>query len=113
MFKRDNLLNLLNYDSKNIDFNTTLNSVKVNKCYRHNKDVYLPSWVNDDDVYFILNYFDTIGFYSVDAEVENIRIQEELINEKLSKIADKSNKYSNLGQKIGFSLGMAIFIIIL
>ena len=34
-------------------------------------------------------------------------------NEKLSKIRDKSNKFSNLGQKLGFSFGLVVFILIL
>ena len=114
MFKYDNLLNLLNFETENQDFKATLDSFKLYKSNTFNNlDLYFPYWADDEDKQFLTNYFTCLGKGNSDSEMENLVFYEELIKEKLKKIADKSNKFSNLGQKLGFAVGMAIFIIIL
>ena len=114
MFKHDNLLNILYSPPYSSDFNTTLDSFKL---YKSNNliaiDLYFPYWANDDDKQFITNYFLSLGKGNRDSEMENIIYYENIISEKLKKISDKSSKFSSLGQKLGFAVGMAIFVIIL
>ena len=114
MFKHDNLINLLDFTTNNQDFKATLNSFK---CFTANSlndfDLHYPLWANEEDKQFIDDYFTNLGKGNTDAEMENILYFEELIKEKLKKITDKSSRFSNLGQKLGFAVGMAIFIIIL
>lgn len=114
MFKHDNLLNLLDFTTNNQDFKATLNSFKCSTANSLNVfDLYYPLWANEEDKQFIDDYFTNLGKGNTDAEMENILYFEELIKEKLKKITDKSSRFSNLGQKLGFAVGMAIFIIIL
>ena len=114
MFRHDNLLNLLDFTTANQDFRATLNSFKCFKANTLNTlDLYFPLWANEEDKQFLTDYFISLGKGNADAEMENILYFEEQIKEKLKKIEDKSSKFSNLGQKLGFAVGMAIFIIIL
>ena len=114
MFRHDNLLNLLDFTTANQDFRATLNSFKCFKANTLNTlDLYFPLWANEEDKQFLNDYFISLGKGNADAEMENILYFEEQIKEKLKKIEDKSSKFSNLGQKLGFAVGMAIFIIIL
>ncbi|MBR2337567.1 MAG: hypothetical protein IKA61_06460 [Clostridia bacterium] len=113
-FKRDSLIELLDYKCNNEDFCTVLSSFKLSKSsMQSNSELYFPSWTSIEDRQFLVDYFNSLGTGNSDSEIENLNLYDELINEKLCKISDKSSKYSNMGQKLGFSFGMAIFIIII
>ena len=113
-YKQDSLLKLLDVDSKNDNFNQTLKSYKL---YLYSgdsiEDIYLPDFLEEDDKLELINYFNSLGKNSVLSELEFNGYYEEQFNEKLCKIRDKNSRFSNLGQKLGFSFGLVVFILIL
>ncbi len=114
LHKKEDLLELLRFKCDNEDFSATLTSLKLNVTLENDaSELYFPYWADGDDRAFLSNYFNSLGENNLQAEMENIVIQENLINDKVLKIADKSSKFSNLGQRLGFSVGMVVFIIIL
>jgi hypothetical protein len=114
MHRQENILNLVNVDTFCQDFKATLSSFKLSKQNETtNLDIYFPDWADDEDKVFLLNYFSLLGKGNLQSEMENMLYHEEIINEKLNKIADKNSKFSKLGQKLGFAVGMTVFIIIL
>ena len=114
MYKRDNLLDLLNFSCENQEFLATISSFKLNLYSETSRDeVYLPYWVDEEDKRFLNDYFNSLGKNNLDAEVEFVSAEQVIIDEKVKIIADNSSRFSNLGQKLGFSLGMVVFIIIL
>ena len=113
-FKQEDLLNLVNFDYKNQDFNASISSFKLAKQNVFDyQELYYPEFLDKDDRAFLSNYFELLGKGNTKAEMENLVFYEELINEKVCKIADNCSKFSNLGQRLGFAVGMAVFIIIL
>ena len=114
LHKKDNLLHLLDFKCNNNEFLATLSSVKLKKALSNDAStVYFPNWTDEDDVAFLTDYFNSLGENNLTAEVERITNYDLIINEKVSKIADKSIRFSNLGQKLGLAVGVAVFIIIL
>ena len=114
LYRCDSLLNLVDYRTKNEHFNQTLQSYKLYLFTQGNiDDLYMPQFLDEEDRQNLLSYFLQIGKGNTISELEFIEYFDGELIEKLSKIRDKSNKFSNLGQKLGFSFGLGIFILIL
>ena len=113
LHKRDILVNLLDFKCENQDFSATLSSIKLKILQLSESCIYLPYWADEDDKTYLNEYFLSLGKNNSLAEIEFITAQEEIINEKVLKIADKNSKFLNLGQKLGLAVGIAVFIIIL
>lgn len=114
MYKQDNLLKLLDFNFENSDFKTSLQSLKIVKYNEStSNELYFPEYLETEDIAFLTNYFTSLGRGNLDSEMENLLFYENEINEKVDKIADKNSKFSNLGQKLGFAIGMTVFIVIL
>lgn len=113
-FKRDSILNLLDNEYKCKDFCLTLQSFKT--CvFTDGKfsDVFFPDWFDLEDLNFLTEYLLNLGKGNSSSEKEFIDAYQILIDEKLVKIKDNNCKFSKLGKRLGFSVGMAVFILIL
>ena len=113
-YKRESMIKMLDFDCKNEYLNDTLKSFKTYLFYGKNvDDIYFPPFLEDEEIKIFKDYFETIGKNSAVSELEFIKYFDDKLNEKLLKIRDKINKFSTLGQKIGFSVGLAVCILIL
>jgi hypothetical protein len=114
MHYQSDILNLVNFENFSNDFSTTLSSFKLSRLNDSSSlELYFPEWLDKDERVFLTNYFNILGKGNLQSEMENLTFYEEIINEKLFKIADKNSKFSKLGQKLGLAVGTTLFIIIL
>ncbi len=113
-FRKDTLFNTLKTYSCQNDFNYTLDSYRA---YVYNagevEDVFFPQYIDGEDRTFLYSYFEKLGKGNSFSEVEFLTFSQDIINEKLLKIKDNCSKFSKLGQKLGFAVGMTVFILIL
>lgn len=113
-FKRDSILNLLDQEYKSKDFCLTMQSFKTCIFSSGNlSDVYFPSWCESEDITFFTEYLLNLGKGNSYSEMDFADAYQILIDEKLVKIKDNNGKFTKLGKRIGFSVGMAVFILIL
>lgn len=110
-FRKDNLINLLNYDCKNDDFICTLKSAKLIITGISKEEICLPEYITDKD--FFNRFFCNIGYGNGINELNFLCEYEDELNEKLLKIKDNYSKLSSLYDKLGFSFGMVVMILIL
>lgn len=113
-FKQDSIVNLLDKEYKSKEFSLTLQSFKA--CtfnFGNISDLYMPQWIKDDDASFIRDYLLNLGKGNSVSEMDFIDVYQNLIDEKLVKIKDNNCKFTNLGKRLGFSAGIALFILIL
>ena len=113
-FRKDTLFNTLKTYSYQSDFNYTLESYKT---YVYTggeiEDLFFPQYIDGEDKTFLYSYFEKIGKGNSFSEGDFLSSSQEVINEKLLKIKDNCSKFSKLGQKLGFAVGMTVFILIL
>ena len=113
-FRKDNLIKLLDYECCCKDFYLTLQSMK-NCIYTDGSfcEVYFPSWFDDGDKLFLIEYLSNLGKGNSVAEMDFVDSNAEIICEKLVKIKDNNSKFTNLGKKLGLVGGIAVFVLIL
>lgn len=111
LFKRENILKLLDYNTKNQEFSATLKSVKLKICGISRDRIYIPEFIEESD--FFTSYFDCLGLDCSVGELDLLNEYEVISNEKLLKIKDNCSKFSKLGSKLGFSAGMVVMILLL
>ena len=112
-FKRQNLIELLDFKSSDEDFNCYLSSCKLTLVSNENIDRFFPFWCSDNDKDFLVAYMEGVGKNGRESELDFINSQEEIIDERIAKIEENMKKYSSLGQKLGFALGMGLVVIII
>ncbi len=114
LFKRENLINLLNFPSSCEDFSLTLSSFKTSIMLEESSnEIFIPKYVEQKDKDIFIDYFSKIGKGSLTSELDFLNGFEIILNEKLVKIKDNNSKFSKLGQKLGFAVGMAVTILII
>ncbi len=114
LFKRENLVNLLDFTSSCEDFLLTLSSFKTSILLEESySDIFIPDYVEQIDREIFIDYFSKIGKGNLTSELDFLSSFEIVLNEKLLKIKDNNSKFSKLGQKLGFAVGMAVTILII
>lgn len=112
-FKRQNLIELLDYKSNDEDFNCFLSSYRLNVLSKRDGEYFYPKWMSEDEKYFIKSYIEGVGKNGSQSELDFIDSYEEIIDEKLIKIKEDKRKFANLGQKLGFVFGVGLAVIII
>ena len=111
-FKRHNVLQLLDDNSYSKDFCLLLSSYKLSTLQGVDKGLCFPSWAEREDIAFLTTYLNGLGKNSIETELDFINSYEDIIDQKLVKIEENKQKFSKLGQKLGFSVGLGLVIII-
>ncbi|MBQ9782281.1 MAG: hypothetical protein IJW26_03755 [Clostridia bacterium] len=112
-FKRKNIIELLDFKTSDEDFNCFLSSYKLKVTAINDEKIYTPTWASEEDVEFLTSYLNGIGKNGSISELDFLNSYEDGINDKLIKIKENDAKYSKLGQKLGFAVGMGLVVIIL
>ena len=69
MYRHDDIINLLDFNTKNQDFKSCLESVKLNKSSIGEKnEIYIPRWADEEDKEFFTTYFNSLGIGNTDSE---------------------------------------------
>ena len=111
-FKREGVIALMANDYGNEDFEKYLKGV-VNAKKIDTALPELPPYIQADDAIKISDYFSSIGSLNSNSEVDLLNSMREQLSKKKSEYGETSSKYKNLGLKLGFALGAALFIIII
>ncbi len=109
-FKRESIPEFIVNDFGNDDFNSTLSGIDFTK---DDLGLSFPDYIKKDDSKIFRDYFIAIGKQSEYAENEYLRSMNDVFSEMKKKTSIEAEKARPLGLKIGFSLGVIIFIIIL
>lgn len=114
-FKRENIVTVLeNFKSTCIDFDCTVKSAIGLICNNYiSSQLYLPNWIDESDVSFFSGFFERIGESSINSELDFLTETQYILDEKLLKIKENNGKFTKLGQRLGLSLGLTIFILVL
>lgn len=114
-FKRENIISVLsNFASTCPDFDCTIKSATALISHKEvSNQLYIPNWIDDQDAMFFYNFFEKIGAQSTQSELDFLSEIQYILNEKLLKIKENNVKFTKLGQRLGISLGLTIFILIL
>lgn len=112
-FRRKNIIDLLNYNSNDEDFNCFLSSCKLAVTVGEVKNIFLPKWATEEDRNFFVSYFEGIGKNGTLSELDYINSYSEIIDDKLIKIKENATNFSKLGQKLGFAVGACLVVIII
>ena len=112
-FKRKGVLQLFEDKSYCADFSFLLSSYKLSVLQGFDKKLSFPTWADREDEEFLTTYLNGLGKNSSETELDFINSYEEIINQKLIKIEENKHKFSKLGQKLGFTVGLGLVIIII
>ena len=111
-FKKNGILDVLGDDFGNKDFDVFIHEYKLAMESGSNLPT-LPDYLDDKDKEEIDGYFIKIGKSSSVSEYNFLLLKREEFAERCSELKIESQKYSSLGTRLGFILGVTVFIIII
>ena len=109
-YKKEELPVFIKNDFGFDDFNSTVSSLNFGLS---DLGLSFPDYLKKDDVKISRDYFIAIGKQSNFAETKYLRSMDRVFSEIKEKTAIQAEKSKSLGIKLGFSLGVIVFIIIL
>ena len=74
---------------------------------------YLPTFLSDAQKERVISYFEEVGKNDLVAEEKYIEYNEKIISDELEQSRNDLKKYKNMGEKLGLSFGLIIFVLIL
>ncbi len=72
-----------------------------------------PNYLNDEQKKIVSEYFLNVGKGATKAEEDFLEYQSKIISEQLEICKFERAKNKNIGEKLGFGVGLAVFILIL
>ena len=72
-----------------------------------------PNYLNDEQKKIVSEYFLNVGKRATKAEEDFLEYQGKIISEQLEICKSEKAKNKNIGEKLGFGVGLAVFILIL
>ena len=108
----NNFIVNLNYNKNNLNkfLKTIDEKSEVDKIVSRNL---YPSYLSVDEKTFIENYFNEVGKHGYLSEKEFLNSSSEKIKEYKSKSKADAEKFSSLGEKVGFLFGVIFLILII
>ncbi len=70
-------------------------------------------YLTPDENEYVCDYFSSIGKRDGEAEEQFLDYSEEVIKSEMERCAVDNKKYKSLGEKLGLSFGLVIFVLIL
>lgn len=72
-----------------------------------------PAYLKPEQIKFVEEYFSSLGKRNRETEEEFLTYGESAIGSELENCSLENKKYKNLGEKLGLSFGLIIFVLIL
>ncbi len=111
-FKKDGLVYALEKEYLCSDFNSF--AKKYAKAIKSGDEMpELPDYLTVAEKNDLKDYFCKLGKYSATSEADYLSVMREEISKKCEELDAESKKNSKLGGKLGFILGVAVFVIII
>ncbi|MBO4262286.1 MAG: hypothetical protein J5903_00690 [Clostridia bacterium] len=111
-YKKDGLLSVMKKSYGNDSFDEYLK--KVAKSAEEGTELpEPPEFLEREDGGYVKKYFSQIGRFSSAAETDLLLSAREELNARTEEHKSKSDKFAALGAKLGFAVGMTVFIIII
>lgn len=108
-FKRTTLIKLINDNNGDSDFYSLLNNYFNND----NKNIELIKQLSDSEIQFLNSYLNNVGNGDTASQIEFINQSNEMLYELLNNSREEENKYRGLYVKLGFLVGLIIFVLII
>lgn len=70
-------------------------------------------YLDDDSKIYVYEYFRNVGKRDLKGEEEFLSYNAKKIQARLNEVENENKKYKNLGEKLGFMLGLTVFILII
>ncbi|MBR1867675.1 MAG: hypothetical protein IJ800_03745 [Clostridia bacterium] len=99
-------------DFGNKNFNDFLGEI-IDEIDSEAKIKFLPNYLTEREKNEIVDYFTSIGRQNFNAEMDLLERTRVFLDEKIKELKEQSRRYSSLGAKLGFTIGMTTMIIIL
>ena len=110
-YKKNGILSLMQKSYGNAPFDEYL--AKIEKSIREETGLpEVPYFLEREDGEFVSGYFSEIGKFSSASETDFLAAAREELAARTEERREKAKKYSSLGAKLGFAVGMTVFIII-
>ncbi len=107
IFKRESVSDIISSKSDYELFGQIYQSVKTGEKFEY------PSYLKPEHSKFIEEYFSSLGKRNRETEEEFLSYNESAIESELENCSLENKKYKNLGEKLGLSFGLIIFVLIL
>lgn len=107
-YKKDSLSVLTKKKYASEDFNRVLNNA-----FESDEFCELPRYLSNGEIDFLREYFNSIGKNTTCGEVEYIEHADVIIKSYRDETKKFEVKYSPLYVKLGFSLGLTVFILMI
>lgn len=111
-FRRDGVLEVLKRQFSFGDFNAYCKEVSLSLA----NDLEIPSppdYLEKEDREYVVKYFETAGYCSGSTASDFLTEQRTRIGERTEELKSESRKFSSLGLKLGFSVGLIFFVIVI
>lgn len=113
-FRRENVGSIINGDKYRAAFSALYETLQNGKdSGAENSAMYLPSFLTDEQMKRLIDYFGEIGKNDSVAEEKYIEYNEKFISDELEQSRNELKKNKNMGEKLGLSFGLIIFVLIL
>ncbi len=107
IFKRESVTDIISSKSEYELFEIIYESVKRGEKFEYS------SYLKPEQIKFIEEYFSSLGKRNRETEEEFLSYNESAIGSELENCSLENKKYKNLGEKLGLSFGLIIFVLIL
>ncbi len=107
IFKRENIKDIISSKNDYELFGKIYDKVNSGENFDY------PSYLKPEQVKFAEEYFSSLGKRNRETEEEFLSYNESTIASELENCSLENKKYKNLGEKLGLSFGLIIFVLIL
>lgn len=106
-FKRENVNDIISSKNDYFFFG------KIYEGIRKGETVVYPAYLKPGQIKFIEEYFSSLGKRNSETEENFLSYNESAIASELENCSFENKKYKNLGERLGLSFGLIIFVLIL
>ena len=111
-FEKKGISEMLEMRFDDDDFNDYLQT--VSKSVKSETDCPLPpEFLEEKDRKAVREYFQNIGKFSSSTEKDFLLVKRGEFSDRTSELKSNSDKFSSLGLKLGFALGITVFILLI
>ena len=107
IFKRESVTDIISSKSDYELLGGIYESIKKGEKFEY------PSYLKPEQIKFTEEYFSSLGKRNRETEEEFLLYNESAIVSELENCSLENKKYKNLGEKLGLSFGLIIFVLIL